>query len=77
MNVSFEKKGKTPIQKTEEINHMDYGTETNWRPADQGRATPFEWGGKEYLPMQNLDTGEHAYYNATDDIFEKYVQERT
>ena len=53
---------------------MDYGTDTNWRPADQGRATPFEWGGKEYLLMQNLDTGEHAYYNATDDIFEQNVE---
>lgn len=70
----FCEKGKIPIQKTEEINHMDYGTNTNWRPADQGRATPFEWGGKEYLLMQNLDTGEHAYYNATDDIFEQNVE---
>lgn len=71
----FCKKGMNPtIQEPEEINHMIYDTDTNWRPADGGRAVPFEWGGKEYLLMQNLDTGEHAYYNATDDRFEDNVE---
>ncbi len=55
--------------------HMDYdAARYSWVPAAGGSEKPFEWGDKEYLYMYNTITGEHSYYNATDDVFEHSVE---
>ena len=72
----FCKKGDVPqhlITEKATMDILDYG-DGAWRPANGGRETPFQWGDKEYLYMYNIETGEHAYYNATDDKFEHNVE---
>jgi hypothetical protein len=56
--------------------HTPYDEETpdDWEPACGGTEHPFDWGGKTYLYMYNKTTGEHAYYNLTEDIFEQNVE---
>ena len=58
------------------IDIMDYTKNEAyaWRPANGGLEKPFTWNNKEYLYMWNAMTGEHAYYNATDDKFETEVE---
>jgi|14BtaG_2_1085337.scaffolds.fasta_scaffold00112_30 hypothetical protein len=54
------------------MNTLDLALENlsdDWRPAELGDEKPFTWGDKEYLYMCNYTTGEHAYYNITDDTF--------
>lgn len=74
----FCKKGTTPQHvNTEEttVQILDpYSEGHAWRPACGGLEKPFEWRGKEYLYMYNHQSGEHAYYNATDDKFETEVE---
>ncbi len=71
----FCKKGAQPIKTETTMDILDaYDHGHAWRPACGGLETPFEWGGKEYLYMYNHATGEHAYYNATDDVFEQNVE---
>lgn len=74
----FCKKGNTPQHTTTGEATVDilnsYSEGHAWRPACGGMETPFHWGDKEYLYMYNTITGEHAYYNATDDIFEPNVE---
>lgn len=71
----FCQKGNQPtIEEKEEVSHLDYSSDVSWVPACGGTERPFEWGGKEYLYMYNTITGEHSYYNATDDVFEHNVE---
>ena len=72
----FCKKGTQP-ELTEEstVELLDaYSEGHNWRPANGGMEKPFEWRNKEYLYMYNTKTGEHAYYNSTDDVFMDEVE---
>ena len=41
----------------------------DWVPACGGTEEPFEYNGKRWLYMWNRATGEHMYYNMTDDVF--------
>jgi len=71
----FCKKGTQPdTEEKIKVSHLDYDSTVAWRPACGGTERPFEWGGKEYLYMYNHETGEHSYYNATDDVFEHNVE---
>lgn len=77
----FCKKGTQPqtevIEKMDILNSyriVDLSDGHEWRPACGGLEKPFTWGDKEYLYMYNHATGEHAYYNATDDVFEPSVE---
>jgi hypothetical protein len=74
----FCKKGNVPQHTTTEIETVQlldtYSEGHAWRPACGGMERPFEWADKEYLYMYNHETGEHAYYNATDDVFENSVE---
>lgn len=74
----FCQKGRQPqhtITEESTVELLDpYSAYHAWRPANGGTATPFTWEDKEYLHMYNLDTGEHAYFNATDDCFEQQVE---
>ena len=74
----FCQKGAVPQHTITEKATMDildaYDHGHAWRPACGGLETPFTWGDKEYLYMYNHATGEHAYYNATDDVFEPNVE---
>ena len=57
--------------------HLQYQEDLSdyaWQPACGGTETPFTWGDKTYLYMWNTETGEHAYYNQTDDVFEDSVE---
>ncbi len=73
----FCKKGNKPhhIKENTTVQVLDSYSEGHaWRPACGGLEKPFEWRGKEYLYMYNHQSGEHAYYNATDDKFETEVE---
>ena len=70
----FCKKGQHDLTQQATIDLLDYNGTDQWRPAEGGMAKPFHWNDKEYLYMYNLSSGEHAYYNATDDKFETEVQ---
>lgn len=71
----FCEKGAQPIKTETTMDiHSAYTNDYAWRPACGGLETPFTWADKEYLYMYNHATGEHAYYNATDDVFEQNVE---
>ena len=71
----FCQKGTQPIEEKEKVEVLEpYSEGHAWRPACGGMERPFEWHGKEYLYMYNHETGEHAYYNSTDDVFETEVE---
>tara|TARA_Y100000361_G_C11036780_1_gene277741 strand:- start:13 stop:225 length:213 start_codon:yes stop_codon:yes gene_type:complete len=39
----------------------------SWLPVNEDA---FTWADKSYVLMQNIITGQHSYYNVTDDIHE-------
>ena len=52
------------------VDLLDIHGSDQWRPACNGTAKPFHWNDKEYVYMYNVSSGSHAYFNATDDVFQ-------
>jgi len=59
------------FNKQEQHHYDEDEIRKSWRPTEE---EPIEWGGKTYQQMYNSLTGEHSYYNETEEMYEPQVE---